>query len=88
MRGNEAQPGILKRGRIIGSKSIPKDFIIPVLFKISDTTKKGNNDGNTAFIQRLKPSFADSTAVLGKTIRSSINKMHAVGSKSDFKYII
>jgi hypothetical protein len=87
-RVNEAQPGRLKRGRIIGSKSIPKDFIIPVLFKISDATKKGNNEGNTVLNQRSKPSLADSTAVFGKIISSSINKIHTVGSKKDFKYII
>jgi len=87
-RVKDAHPGILKRGRIIGSKRIPKHFTKPVLLKISDATKKGKRDGNTVLSQSFKPSPADSTAVFGKTIRRSINKIHAAGRKKDLIYII
>ena len=85
-KAKEAHPGTLKSGRITGSSNTPAARTKPVLFNTSETTKKGNRDGNTMLAHRLSPLAAASTAVLGNMMRHAINEMHASGSSSFLIY--
>jgi len=84
-RAKEPHPGTLKRGLIMGSSKIPKVFINPVRYRISDATKKGKSDGNTTFSHRFKPFEADSTAVLENIISESMKIIHTMGTIRRFR---
>jgi len=52
---NEPSPGTLNIGRIIGSKSTPKNLTTPKLINISDPIKKGSSAGITSVAHIIKP---------------------------------
>ena len=54
----DASPGTRKRGRRIGSKSLPNIFTIPKRVMTFEHTKKGNKAGSTVLNQSKMPDFA------------------------------
>lgn len=87
MNAGAAQPGTLKRGRIIGSKNLPITNDMLVLLMILHITKKGNIEGNTISNHKFMPNMQEDIASLEYTTRSIMKDAQNILVHSTFNVL-
>lgn len=83
---NPPTPGTLNRGLISGSSKTPINLTTPKPINISDTMKKGSNEGKTISHHILSPRCEASNDSCGKEISETANIVTETDKKTVFNF--